>query len=226
MPTFCWCLDMVKTGANALWAGINSVINGVLQIGKGIWDTVSGFVNGIFNTDRGTICNSAFDLLPDFIKQEARSILNGLRSLWNQVSAFWTDLWQRLTSKVQEILAGVRSFVDNVIGFSIDSVITMVRGLKEVYDYVMKFFADPRATIQPLLDQLAVKLNAEVPPRANALGNQMVQENYPGGATPTTANGNIQRQESDSEDRDTASLDEVGKGILYYIAQFWAELRI
>src|SRR5262249_47692990 len=147
-------------------------------------------------------------------------------SLWNQVSTFWTDLWQRLTSSVQEILAGVRSFVDNVIGFSIDSVINMVRDLKEVYDYVMKFFADPRATIQPFLDQLAEKLNTEAPPRANALGNQMAQNNYPGGATPTTANGTIQRQESDSEERDTATFDEVGKGILYYIGQFWAELNI
>ena len=218
--------SLLKTGANALWEGINSVINGVLQSGEGIWSTVSGFVNGIFNTIAGLFDNSAFDLLPDFIKQEARSILNGLRSLWNQVSTFWTDLWQRLTSSAQEILAGVRSFVDNVLGFSIDSVINMVRDLKEVYDYVMKFFADPRATIQPFLDQIAAKLNTEAPPRANALGNQVAQENYQGGATPTTANGNIQRQKSDSEERDTASLDEVGKGILYYIEKFWTELDI
>ena len=218
--------DMVKTGANALWAGINSVINGVLQIGRGIWDTVSGFINGIFGTIEGLFSNAAFDLLPDFIKSEARSILNGLRSLWNQVSTFWTGLWQQLTSSVQGILAGVRSFVDNVIGFSIDGVLNMVRGLKEVYDYVIKFFKDPRATIQPLLDQLAAKLNTEVPPRANAKGNQMAQATYPGGAAPATAHGNIQRQASDSEDRDTASLDEVGRGIIYYIAQFWAELDI
>ncbi len=218
--------SLLTSGANALWGGINSVINGVLETGAGIWSTVSGFVNGIFNTVAGLFDNSAFDLLPDFIKQEARSILNGLRSLWNQVATFWTDLWQRLTSSVQEILAGVRSFVDNVIGFSIDGVITMVRDLKEVYDYVMKFFADPRATIQPFLDLIAAKLNTEAPPRANALGSQMALENYQGGANPTTADGTIQRQKSDSEERDTASFDEVGKGILYYITQFWAELNI
>ncbi len=218
--------NLLTSGASALWGGINSVINVVLETGAGIWSTVSGFVNGIFNTVTGLFDNSAFDLLPDFIKQEARSILNGLRSLWNQVSTFWTDLWQRLTSSVQEILPGVRSFVDNVIGFSIGGVITMVRDLKEVYDYVMKIFADPRATIQPFLDQIAEKINTEAPPRANALGNQMALENHQGGATPTTANGTIQRQESDSEERNTATLDEVGKGILYYIGQFWAELNI
>lgn len=218
--------NLLISGANALWGGINSVINSVLQIGEGLWSTVSAFVNGIFNTVAGLFDNSAFDLLPDFIKEEARSILNDLRSLWNQVSTFWTDLWQRLTNQVQEILAGVRSFADNVIGFTIGSVISMVRDLKEVYDYVMKVFADPRATIQPFLDQIAGKLNTEAPPRANALGNQMALENYQGGATPTTANDTIQRQESDSEERDTATFDEVGKGILYYIGQFWAKLNI
>jgi hypothetical protein len=54
----------------------------------------------------------------------------------------------------------------------------------------------------------------------------MAQDNYHGGVTPTTAKGNIQRQKSDSEERDTASLDEVGKGILYYIEKFWTELDI
>jgi phage-related protein len=51
----------LKTGANALWEGINSVINGVLQSGEGIWSTVSGFVNGIFTTIAGLFDNSAFD---------------------------------------------------------------------------------------------------------------------------------------------------------------------
>ena len=216
--------NFLKTGANTLWSGINSVINGVLQIGEGIWNSISGFVNGIFNTIAGLFDNSAFDLLPDFIKQEAHSILNGLRSLWSQVSTFWTDLWQRLTNSVQEILAGVRSFVDSVIGFSIDGVISMVHDLKEVYDYVKKFFADPRATIQPFLDQIAAKLNTEAPPRANALGNQMAQGNYQGGTAPTTINGNIQRKESDGAERDTASLDEVIRGIIYYVDQAWTEV--
>lgn len=218
--------NMLKTGANVLWSGINGVINGVLQIGRGIWNTVSGFIDGIFDTIAGLFDSAAFDLLPDFIKNEARSILNGLRSLWNQISSFWTDLMQRLTSTVTDILTGVQSFVDKIINYGIGSVITMVRNLKEVYDYVTKFFSDPHATIQPLIDKLAEKLNKEVPPGANALGNQLAQQNYPGNAAATADNGSVQRVPTDSEDRSTATLEEVVNGIIYYVARAWAELDI
>jgi hypothetical protein len=37
---------------------------------------------------------------------------------------------------------------------------------------------------------------------------------------PITARGNIQRQKSDSEERDTVSLDEVGKGIYIILKSF------
>ena len=216
--------SLVKTGANALWLGINSVINSVLQIGEGIWNTVSGFMNGIFETIDGLFDNSAFNLLPDWIKTEARSIFNGLRSLWNRVSAFWADLWQRLTSTIQEILVSIRSFVDNIISYGIGTVIYMIRNLKEVYDYVTELFADPRATIQPFIDQLAGMINAEAPGRANNIGTNLAQENYPGGA-PQTSNGHIQRSGGGGE-RTTATLEEVAEGILYYIAKSWQELDI
>lgn len=218
--------NMVKAGANGLWAGINSIINGVLQIGKGIWDTVTGSINGIFDTISGLFDNTAFNLLPDWMKGEARSIFNGLRTLWNEVSSFWTDLWQRLTSTIQEMVGAIRSFVDKVIGFGIDKVISMVRSLKEVYDFFTKLFADPHATIQPLLDPLAAKLNAEAPGRAKDVGTNLAKENYPGGSAGATDNGTLQRAPSDAEDRSTATLDEVGSGLLYYIARSWAELDI
>ncbi|WP_237586897.1 eCIS core domain-containing protein [Pontibacter russatus] len=218
--------EMVKTGANALWTGINSVIDGIMQFGKGIWNTVSGFMNSIFETIAGLFDNAAFDLLPDGIKEEVRSVFNTLRSLWNQVSSFWTDLWQRLTSTVTNILAAVQSFADRIINFGIGSVISMVRNLKEVYDYVTKFFADPRATIQPFLDTIAEKLNTEVPPGAKDLGARYAQENFTGGSNQTADNGSIQRAPIDSEDRTTATLTEVAEGILYYVARAWADLDI
>lgn len=216
--------NLAKTGANALWLGINSVINNILQVGKGIWDTVSGFINSIFEKVSELFNYTAFDLLPDWVKKEARSIFNTLQSLWNKVSSFWADLWQRLTNTIQEILAAVRSFINNIINFGIDAVIFMVRNLREVYDYVTKVFADPRATIQPFLDQIAIRLDSEVPGNANNIGSQLARENYPNGQTDT--NGAIQRQPIDSEDRTTATLEEVGKGIVYYIAQAWADLNI
>ena len=218
--------SLLKTGVGQLWSGINSVINGVLAIGQGIWDAVAGSINGIFDTISGLFDNEAFRLLPDAIQSEARSLFDGLRTLWNQVSTFWTDLWQRLTSSVQEILTAVRSFTENVIGFSIDRVIAMVRNLKEVYDFFTRLFADPHGTIQPILDQLAAKLNAEAPGRSTILGNKFAQENYPHGSGQPAPDGTIQREPEDSEDRTTATLAEVGKGIVYYIARSWAELDI
>lgn len=218
--------NSAKEGAAALWTGINSVINGVLQFGQGVWDTVSGFIDNIFGTIEGLFDNVAFDLLPSGIQERARSLFSGLRALWTQFTSFWTDLWQRLTSLIQEILAAVRSFADNVIGFAIDRVISMVRSLKEVYDYFTKLFADPQATIQPFLDQIAAKLDAEAPGRAETLGNDLAKEHYPGGAAQEGDSGTVQRVPIDAEERRTATLDEVGSGIVYYISRAWAELDL
>ena len=218
--------DLIKTGSNALWFGINSVVNGVMKTGQGIWNTVSGFINGIFNSISGMFNNVAFDLLPNWIKEEARNLLKGLQTLWNEVSIFWTELWQRLTTVIQEILTGVRSFIDNILNYGIGAVINMVRNLKEVYDYMMKVFADPKGTIQPLLDQLASKLNAEVPSKTKELGTQMANQNYLGGG-PQSSNGNIQRAPiKNSKERETATLTEVGDGLIYYIAQAWNGLDL
>ncbi len=218
--------NLVKSGSNALWTGINAVINGVLQIGQGIWTTVSGFIDGIFNTIDGLFDNTLFNLLPGWIKDELRSLLNGLRSLWNNISSFWTDLWQRLEQNIQEIVASVREFVDNVIDYSIGRVIKMVRDLKELYDYVTKLFADPEATIQPFIDKIAGKLNAEVPPKANDLGTQLAQQNYTGETTEAVDNGSIQKQSSGGEERTTASLYEVIKGVIFYVIKAWTGLDI
>jgi hypothetical protein len=219
--------NMIKTGANTLWVGINTVIKGVLKIGEGIWNAISGSIDAVFDSISALFDNAAFDLLPEGIKSEARGLLNGLRTLWNEVSKFWTDLWQELTMMVQQILTGVKSFIDNILNYGIGAVVSMVRNLKEVYDYVKKVFADPEAAIQPLLDILATKLNTEVPGKANALGSRMAVQNYPATPANTADNGSIQKAGLDnSEERSTATLAEVGKGIVYYIAKAWTGLDI
>lgn len=218
--------NMVKTGANALWTGVNSVINGVVETGQRIWNGVTGVIGGVLDTVSGLFDSTAFGLLPDWLQAEARSAFEGLRSLWARITEFWTNLFQELTATIQRVLGAVRSFVENVIGFSIGAVLTMVRNLKELYDYVVKFVADPRATIQPLLDKIAEKLDIEVPPSANNLGKQNSRENFRGKQTDDVDNGTVQRAPDDSEERTTATLDEVGIGIEYYITQAWNELDI
>jgi hypothetical protein len=215
--------NLIKTGANMLWSGINSVINGVLDIGRTIWNGVAGIVNGMFNTISGLMNSTAFRLLPGWLQDEARSLFASMQSLWNKVSSYWTDIWQRLTSTVQEILDSVKSFIDKILNFGIGAVISMVRNLREVYNFMKKLFADPEGTIRPLLDKLAGKLNKEAPPKAKDLGAQTAKQNYPGGV----ANGLIQKAgKSNSEDRRTATLDEVSSGILYYVGKAWDSLDI
>ena len=98
--------------------------------------------------------------------------------------------------------------------------------LKEAYDYVVKFFKDPRATIQPFLDKIAEKLNAEVPGRARNLGLQNLQENNLGGASQDADNGSVQRANDDvEEDRTTASVAEVIEGIIFYVTETWNEVN-
>lgn len=218
--------SLVTTGATGLWVGINSIINDVLKVGERIWSGITGFISGIFNTIEGLLDSTAFGLLPDWLQNEARSLFNGLRSLWNRVSSFWTDLWQRLQTSIREILTAVRSFVDNVINYGIQAVITLVQDLKEAYDYLARIFENPRAFIQPFLDQIAEKIHAEAPANAKGLTHQFAQQNHPGSAQ-AAEEGTVQKySEVAGEERATASLQEVIEGIIFYIARAWSRLDI
>ena len=212
--------NSVKSGSNALWVGIDSVINGVLQVGSGLWRTALTYINGIFSRVEGLFDNSAFGILPDWLKREVRSLFNGLRTLWNHVSSFWIDLWNRLAGFVTEVLASVRSFVQKVMSFGIESVLKVLRNLKRVYGFVREVFADPMAYIEPLLARVAGKVSAEAPPRARGLGNQIVQDNSRSAGNGVPEGGVIQRQGGNAkEERRTATPEEVIRGVIYYLGE-------
>ena len=216
--------NLVKGGGNALMAGINSVINSVLNAGELLWGTVTGTIDGIFDTIDGLFNNSLFDLLPGFIKNGIRSAFNGLRSLWTRISSFWTDLWQRLTSFVRDIIAAVQEFIENVLAFGIEQVISMVVKLKELYNFVMDTMMDPAGTVAPILQSIAAKISSEGPAKSQQLGDQWAKENYTGESAQSQDNGTVQRVMIDGEERSTASLWEVLKGILYYLGEAWKGL--
>lgn len=216
--------NLVKAGGNALMAGINAVIDTVLNAGEAIWGTVTGTIDGIFDTIDGLFDNTAFGLLPGFIKSGIRSAFNGLKSLWNRISSFWTDLWERLTSFVRDIVAAVEGFIENIISFGIEQVIAMVIKLKEVYNFVMDTLMDPEGTVSPIVNAMAGKISAEGPPKSEEFGNQWTHENYPGEQVQTQDNGTVQRAVLDGEERTTASLWEVLSGIWYYLGEAWKGL--
>ncbi|GAA3630081.1 eCIS core domain-containing protein [Flavivirga jejuensis] len=216
----------LKAGGNALLAGINSVVNDVLAAGETIWSTITGFIDGIFDTIDGLFNNSAFNLLPDFITSGLRSALSGLRSLWNRVSSFWTDLWDRLTSFAREIIDAVQSFVENAINFGIEQIISMVRNLKELYDFVMATLMDPAGTVAPMVEAIARKISEEGPGKSHELGNQLALDNFTGDNSQAQDNGTIQRVVIDGEERTTASISEVIEGIMYYLGEAWKGLTM
>lgn len=216
--------NVLKAGGSALLAGINSIVDGVLAAGDAIWGTVSGFIDGIFDTIDGLFDNAAFNLLPDFITSGLRSALSGLRSLWNRVSSFWTDLWERLTSFARGIVTAVQEFIENIIVFGFQQVIAMVRKLKEIYDFVMATLMDPEGTVAPLVEGIARKISDEGPAKSQELGNQLALDNFSGDSSHTQDNGTIQRVMLDGEERDTASLSEVIEGIMYYLGEAWKGL--
>lgn len=210
--------NMLKSGGNALWTGINSLVQGVLDSGEAIWSSVTGFVNGIFDTISGFFNDSAFSLLPETIKNGIQSAFSGLQSLWDQVSSFWDDLWSRLTSFAQEIIDGALNFVENIINYGIAQVVSMVRGLKEIYDYMHAVFDDAMATITPYLQLIADKLDAESPGESEKIGMAMGQE-HAGGQPSSADNGAIQTEMIAGEDRSITNPKEFAIGLAYYIKQ-------
>jgi hypothetical protein len=115
------------------------------------------------------------------------------------------------------------NFIENVINYGISQVISLVRNLKEAYDYVTAIFADPMATITPYLQIIADKITTEGPPESEKIAKQMGQERSSSQDSGTN-NGTIQRDMIAGEERDQGGYLEFLIGIAYYLKQAWNRL--
>jgi hypothetical protein len=201
--------SMLTAGAQTAWRTIKAVIDGVLEIGSGIWSTVSGFVTSLFDRVGSLLDSSAFSLLPDFLQDGARTLYNSIRFLWESIRDFWDDLWKRLTSFVKELITSIESFVERVLGYAIDVVVTTVKKIKEIYDFVVLLFTDPQAIVQPLIDHIAGKIQSEAPGKARDFAKQKMVEALASGSSSASPAAVIQRAPAGKPLRTTASHDEV-----------------
>jgi len=219
------------TGANVLKTGIDLVVDGVLSVGQGIWSTVSSFINSSFNRVEGLLNGSVFGLLPNWMQREARSLFNSFRSLWNRVSLFWTNLWQRLTMTIQQILTAIQSFIEKILNFDIQSVITKLTKYVPFIEMLQQAVEKPDTVTDPLVGELAKPLNQQMPAKSIEIANERASEQA-GQATSKTNNaksviqlspqpGIIQRSS-----RGTASLMEVSSGMERHIREKWAQVDV
>ncbi len=183
--------NMLSTGANAAWQVIKAVVGGVLAAGNGIWNTVSRYVNWLFDKVGSLLDSRVFELLPASLQSAARGLYKTLRTLWESIRDFWNDFWQQLTSFIQNLLASIERFVNRIISFAIHEVITIVKSLKEVWDFVQRFIDNPEAVMRPIIDQLAGMLEAQVPGKAREVAQQKMNEALAGGAASASAGGMI-----------------------------------
>ena len=217
--------NALKSGANVVWSTIKSAIDGLLSIGNGIWKTVSGFVSSLFSTVEGLLESTAFGLLPEFVKNEARSLFNTVRSLWESIKDFWDSFWQKFTDFIHKLLSSIESFVNQVISFAIDTVIKTVRMLREAFDYIQRFIDDPEGTLKPVVNAIVGKIKTEGPPKAEEVRKQKMAEGFAQSQTPKSeSSGTIQRAPAGKIERSTASFDEVGEGLIAEMVNQWDQL--
>ncbi|MFZ3383025.1 MAG: DUF4157 domain-containing protein [Candidatus Methanoperedens sp.] len=217
--------NALSAGANAVWRTVKSVIDGLLGVGSGIWNTVSGYVTSLFDTVGSLIDSRIFRLLPDFMQTAARYLYNAVWSLWESIRDFWTDFWKRLTTFIHDLLASIESFVKQIISYTINKVISIVKTLKEVYDFVTLFVNDPEAVIGPIIDQIAGKIESEAPGKAKEVAQQKMNEALSKGQASASAGGIIQRKPDGKIVRSTATRDEVNDALELKFADKWGELK-
>jgi hypothetical protein len=223
--------NLLTNGANLVWKGIKSVIDGVFNLGTGIWNTVSGYVSSLFGRVNSIFNSWPFRQLPDFLQRKAKSLFSGIRSVWMRIRDFITNTLKKLRAFTDRILKTIENFVNKVVSYAIRKVVKTVRDIKNAWKFVKKVTEDPKGFIQPVVDQLAAKLNTEVPPKAIELGRQKIQENFTGDQAHSSVNGVIQRQPETSTSvertvRSTASLHEVYEGVKKAIGEAWGKLNI
>ena len=216
----------LSSGANAAWQAIKGVVDGVLKVGTGVWNTVSGFVTSLFDGVGSLLDSTPFKLLPEFLQTGARKLYSTVRSLWESIRDFWNDFWQRLTSFVRDLLASIESFVQRVVSFAIDTVIATVKKLKEVYDFVQLVFSDPEAFVRPVVEHIAGKIESEAPAKAREAAQQKMSEAWTSAQSSRSATATIQRSPDGKVARTTATRDEVNAALARTLADQWAGLSI
>lgn len=216
--------NALTTGAKAVWSSIKSIVNGLLSIGNGIWNTVSGYITSLFDKVGALLNSRPFKLLPDFLIDSARSLYNKIRSLWETIRNFWNDFWQRFNAFVNELLQTIENFVNRIISYAINGLITIVKTLKEVYEYVKLFVDDPEAAIEPIIDQIATKIQTEAPGKAKEVAREKLDEAYSGMQASGPVSGVIQRQAKSEIKRRTATRDEVNAGLEQQLGEQFGKL--
>ncbi|MBL7696586.1 MAG: DUF4157 domain-containing protein, partial [Chitinophagaceae bacterium] len=215
----------LKSGARMMWQAIKAATDGVLKIGGGIWKTMSGYVDTLFASVGGLINNWLFRKLPDFMQEAARALYEKVKALWQTIRDFWMELWERLTKFVNDLLKSIESFVERVIAYAIDTVINTVKWLRETYDYIQRFIDDPEGTLKPVVDAMVSKIRTEGPPKGDSVRQEKTAEAYAQSqAKKSGANGTIQRAPAGKVERSTASLDEVGEGLIAEMVNQWNTL--
>ena len=174
--------NLLKSGVTLVWRGIKTTIDSVLSIGTGLWDAVSGFVSGLFDTLDGIFDSWAFGMLPKSVQSGARWLYNKVRALWEEIRDFITDLLRRLREYADRILGAIERFVKGITEFAIDTVISTVKAIADAWEFIETVAADPIGYIRPHIDKLAAELNAEAPPKANEVVQEKIKENF--GAEP------------------------------------------
>ena len=219
--------NLLKSGVTLVWKGIKTTIDSVLSIGTGLWDTVSGFVSGLFDTLDGIFDSWAFGMLPKSVQSGAWWLYNKVRVLWEEIRDFITDLLRRLREYADRILGGIERFVKDVTEFAIDTVISTVKAIADAWEFIETVAADPIGYIRPHIDKLAAELNAEAPPKANEVVQEKIKENFGAEPGPGGPDFTVQRLPDTSKPaRSRAGGYEVSEGLWKAIKAAWSGLNI
>lgn len=216
----------LTAGANAAWQAVKAVVGGVLDIGGGIWKTVSGYVDKMFGAVDELLDSSAFDVLPDAIQSPVRGLYKRVHDLWTTIRDFWTAFWARLTAFVKDLLASIEAFVRKVLAFAIDTVIQTVKKLKEIYDYVQRVVSDPESVIRPILSGIAAKITSEAPGKAKDTAHEKSGEAWGTAQSSSPSAGPVIHRSPAGAARATTTRADVDANVDRELATQWAALDI
>lgn len=94
----------IKDTATGAWQAISdftsSIWTPISDFLKGIWLGISDFAGNIFNGIKDTI-SSAFNFVDNSI----------IKPIWNGISGFLSDTWDKISTKASEIYGGIKSFL-------------------------------------------------------------------------------------------------------------------
>ena len=213
----------------SVWDRFHKMGMGLLNRIESLWNTIKDFADNRFKEIDLLTNHWAFRKLPSRIRNIVYGLVRKIRALWNKVKSDWKSVFNKVKTFVNKAFKAVEGFVENVLSFAIDKIITGILQFGKLLLFIKDFLSSPKKYLEPLSQKIAGHLDG-----VEGGFEAQVAKYFGSGDKSSAASlenetgpvaGAIQRREDQSAARDSSTWSEIGEGVWDIMKKKWDEVK-